>query len=507
MDLVPESQQRNATFFWWGICACVVLAIFLRSLPIGTRSFEVDEVYELCHLSTDLFHIAKDSDGFPPTFRWFLSLYVLASGEEFSRLLCVFLGVITVVVCAVLGRKIGGDLIGFNTALLLSVSASQVAFGQQIRAYTLYALAIALVMLSGWMLAHKVSGRNWMFFIASSFLAMGSHYYSIYFLAIVWMFVLWNYPKKEILVYFGYAGLFACLCIPWLVCLRVDLSAPLPPEWISNFDLKSLAYLYLTVVQGKFLGPSQSELLEIPWQQGMIALAPWAISGLTFAAILIFGGIRKVGLPNLVWLLSMLLILPVVAGTIAMLIGSNFGSRYLAPLSVPLAIVIACGMSWRGKSISVIATYGLIALNLLSVFNRSLNPRYDRENYRELISKMCELDKEPAVIVLSHYVAPAIRRELVTNLPFCSLGLGVTESDDWQTNLSAFLKKIKNREFVFLVATSTQAADVNLKQRDKLTRELDAKLIQRVSNSTDLFAIETKKLRSTVINSSFSRDR
>ncbi len=506
MELAPESQARKTPFFWWGICACVVLAIFLRSLPIGTRSFEVDEVYELGHLSTNIFDIAKDPDGFPPTFRWLLSIYILASGEEFSRSLCVFLGAATVVVCAVLGRKIGGDIVGFNAALLIAVSASQVAFGQQIRAYTLYTLAIALVMLSGWMLAQKNSTRNWLFFLASSFLAMGSHYYSIYFLAIVWIYVLWSYPKVEIVRYFAYAFLFTCLALPWLACLRVDMSEPLPPEWISKFDLKGFAYLYLTLVQGKFTGPSQTELLELPWQQAILALSLWATAGFTFTAILMFYGIRSVGLVRLGWLLSMLLLLPMAAGTIAMMIGSTFGSRYLAPLSIPFAIVIACGMNWRHGPFRVIATYGLIILNLVSVCNRSLHPRYDRENYRDLVATILKEDKHPVVIVLSHYVAPAIRRELIDGTPFCSLGLGGTEPDDWQSNLADLSKQIGDREVCFLVATSTQASETNLRQRDRLVDLLDAEFITRVSNSTDLFIVKSETLRNAVASNGITRE-
>jgi len=506
MELAQEAQARKSTFFWLGVCACVVLAILLRSLPIGTRSFDIDEVYELVHLSTNVLDIAKDPDGFPPTFRWLLSLYIFVSGEEYSRTLCVLLGAATVIVCAILGRKIGGDLVGFNSGLIFAVSASQVAFGQLLRAYALYTFAIALTMLSGWMLAQNTSRRNWLFFLASSFFAMGVHYYSVYFLAVVWIYVLFCYPRNEYPSYFGYAALFTILCSPWFLCLGIDLSEPLPPEWINKFDLKSLAYLYLSLIQGKFTGPSQTELWELPWKQGMIALAPWAIAGFTFASVLVIQGVRVFGLRQTAWLIAMLVVLPVLAGTVAMLIHSTFGARYLAPLSLPFALVVGCGMFWRGKPVPVVATYGLIALNLLSVTNRSFDPRYDRENYRALVAKMQESQEVPAVIVLSHYVAPAIRRELPEQSTFCSIGLGGNEPDDWQLNLETFSKTLGHHKKVFLVATSTQGSDINRRQRDRLVELVDAELIARISNSTDLFILESEKLRKTVLDVQLKRD-
>jgi len=506
IDITPGKSPTSNRYFWWGITLSVTLATILMAFPIESRSFEIDEVYELKHLSLSILDVAKDPDGFPPLFRWLLSFFILGSGEDMSRIFCVLAGVATVVVCGLLGRTIGGELVGFNASLIFAVSASQVAFGQLLRAYSLYTLAIAFTMLSGLWLSQKASRLNWALFIVSSFLAMGVHYYSIYFLAVIWIFVLCNYAKDQYHVFFINAFLFALICIPWLLCLRIDLSEPLPPEWINGFDLNRLAYLYLSLIQGKFLGPSQTEILESSRRDMLITLAPWAIAGFFFAFVLFRKAILNFRFGALAWFWIMLLVLPAFAGGVAMFISSTFGARYLAPLSVPFAIIIACGMRWRGKSLPVFSTYGLIALNLLSVLNRSLDPRYDRENYRQLVAEMTLYDPFPAVIVLSHYVAPAIHRELNQHSPFCDLGLGGKEPDDWEQKTTQFIKMIGDRDKIFLVTTSRQGSEVTLRQYDRLISLLNAKSVSRISNSTDLFIVKVEDIVRSLRNRVIKRD-
>jgi len=498
MQFGPNDIKINNRTYWIGISACLLLGLFLRLLAVGTRSFDSDEVYELNHLSLNAWTVAKDGDGFPPLFRWLLSWWMLVSGPEYSRLFSVLFGLATVVVCSVLARRIGNASTGLGTAFFGSISAHQVTFGQSLRAYTIQLFAVSLVMLAGWLVSRSASKRNWAFLVLSSFFALGTHYYSAYFLAATWVFVFCHLRRDQLHLYVLCAIALSILCIPWIFCLRIDLSNKLPEEWKNKFDFTCWAYLYLSLIQGWAIGPSSIELLVLPKRLGIIAIAPWAVMGFGFATLLVGLSRRSIDFRTQAWLVGMLAVIPILSGAVTLLMDSTFASRYVAGLSVPLAILIGGGMTWTGKMIPMFATYGLIAINLLSVFNRSFVEKYDRENYRSLVAKATNIEKNPAIIVLSCYTASAVERELLPSSPLCVLGFGTGEPDDWKQELLRFRKKLAQREKVFLVVDWMHSRIYEPKKLERMLYRIDGVLVERVSNTTSLYVGRTDALTNSL---------
>ena len=491
-DTMKNSSPKH--FFILLALICLVGA-GLRLVRLSNRSYTSDESYELSNLSTDVFAIARDADGFPPTFRWLLSGYIEAFGTIHARLPSVCFGILTVFTIGLAGRAIGGDFIGLGGAVVSALSAHQIDFSQQCRAYAFSILCVTVAMLACIQVFQTWKWSAWVMFIFGCWFALGSHYYAGFFIMEAWLFLLWTTASRPINRGFIGAAIFFVMALVWVVCLRVDLSEPIPIEWYNPLDLTGLAYTYFSLAVGWCVGPSSIRLQEVSKLEGIVQIVPWAAIALGCSSILAYRGFGRLQKPFAAWLVLVLTLTPLVAGSVAVAMHSTFTGRYLAWLAVPFSLLIGAGMSWRGFSVSTLATYLLLGVNLLSTYNRLFDPEYDRENYKELVAYLEHREESPVILSLSLYLGNAVKNEINSNTRFGAIALGSEEDRDSNSTLMRLVNGLGDEKVVFLVTDWLNEGNLLVSSRDEWLQELKATRVTRISNTIDVFVTTARECR------------
>jgi uncharacterized membrane protein len=454
---------------------------------LSDRSYTADESYELSNLSTDIFVIAKDSDGFPPTFRWLLSFYSGGFGTNHARLLSAYAGILAIFVVGLAGRAIGGDSVGLGAAIVCAVSAHQIDFSQQCRAYAFCILCVAVAMLACIQVFKTWKWSAWLMFVAACWFALGSHYYAGFFIVFAWLFLLWRPASFPINRWFVSAGVFFVAALAWVACLRFDLAEPIPSEWYNPVDLTGLAYSYFSLAVGWCLGPSSIRLQEISGVEGIAEIAPWAAIGLGCSSIIAYRGYGRLQKPFAIWLVLVIVFTPAVAGFVAASMHSSFVARYIAWLAIPFSILVGAGLTWRGLSVFTMATYLLLGVNLLGTYNRLFDSEYDRENYKELVGYVEHREESPVILSLSLYLGNAIKNEINSDTRFGSVALGSEKDQGSSQTVAELVDGLSDETKVFVITDWLNAGHVLTESRDKWLRALRATPETRISNTVDVF--------------------
>jgi hypothetical protein len=498
--------MNNSNRGFWLILGCIIAlqATLLASL-LQHKSFTSDECYELRTLALNPLVVAADGDGFPPLFRWLLSLTILVTGEPLARLFPLLTSVLGTLVVGWTARKIAGTRGALAGATFFAFSACQWEYAQQIRAYSLYILGIALMIAAFFALEQNAKLSRWWVFVACTSIAIYTHYFAILFAGLLWGFLGWKIIRKTFtpepnatpsehsqvtLSLKSYIiAAFGCgvLSLPYLWALQIDLAHPPPPEVVNPVDLTSVAYLYLSLAQGWCVGPSSIELQTLPLHEAIFQIIPWALLSFGALACLILSALRG----HRKWETSLLVFLlaatTVMAAGLSLSLGFSFVSRYLAGLIVPTALLVCLGCTRISRPAVWIPFVLLLAINILSIANRNFSERYDRENYRLLIKTIIAQDSDPRIFVLSHYVSQAVRKAApshcdITPLPFYS-----DDSDDsavWEKLVSS-----KEKSKAWLVTEwfppKSPLADV----RNSRVEQLRATHVGRIGNTHDLYRL------------------
>ncbi len=246
-------------------------------------------------------------------------------------------------VVAFTGQRIASNQSGLIAALFFALSACQLEYAQQLRAYSLYILCVAGMLLAFFLLMREGQDRFWILLVATSSLALLTHYFASLIALVLWGSIGLAVLKQRLfaaskdplpgrtLTKLLIAG-FACflMSIPFLYSLKVDLAHPPPAEVVNPVDFTSVAYLYLSLAQGWCVGPSSIDLQTLPFQDAIKELAPWAVLSFGASASLILRAYQS-SKSFAWWILMALLTIPTsIAILLSLTIGFSFVSRYLA---------------------------------------------------------------------------------------------------------------------------------------------------------------------------------
>jgi uncharacterized membrane protein len=490
--MVPSEKR-----FWVVLGVIAVVQWITLACLLTHKSFTIDEAYELRHLSTNLIEIAKDSDGFPPLYRWLLSLQILVTGEMWARGLSAVVSALTTLVVGLIGRQISSVRTGLFCAFFFSTSACQWEYAQQCRAYSLYILATALLTLAFLWVHRQPTKLTWGILAASSGLAFLTHYYALFYIAVLWICkaILIAYDKstldekKQEITHWISAGLvLVILSVPTLFCLRIDLLNPVPQEVVNPVDLTALAYTFLSLAQGWCLGPSSIELQEMGLVQGVLQMAPWATLSLGASAILLWSAWRENESRVSRVMIIAVIIVPLLVSGLSWVILTSYVSRYLACLIVPVSIVAGVGASAKGRALPKIAMVFLVGLNLLSIVQRNTSDRYDRENYRLVQSEISERDASPRIVIVSHYLAHAVKRELPSHYSVDVIGFYSDEPDHERIIAEKPLESVFTPGTWIITDWFVPGSDLEAK-RDQMIRAVGAEIRERISNTVQLYQV------------------
>ncbi len=366
------------------VTVIIVIAAGLRFTSIGSKSFWVDEAYSAyvaTHPPQEIIAVIAGEDAHPPLYYLALSLWSHVAGVDDAglRSLSAFASSLTVVGAWWLGRRLCGPLVGILTAFLTAVSPFQVLAAQEAR---MYALLGFLTVLSWGALLVATEGqwKGWVVYVATTTLALYTHYFAFLFLLGQGIFVLGVAPRR----WRSWAAsqlVIAILYLPWLgrFLTTIGSGRGLPVEATSLTAL--LGFLSFGGHAFGFASWFGVGSASLPRQ--IASLAPFvglAAIGLTAT--------RKQGRPF--WFVIGSLIVPLIVALAFSLRTNVIYPRYFSFLHVPYALLVACGMLSvashlapayrRGAVLALGVMFMLVGVPVLRALY--LDPKFESFNWR-----------------------------------------------------------------------------------------------------------------------------
>jgi hypothetical protein len=391
----PAATARRAVTApaWWPLAALLVLAAALRLSTLGLQSFWFDEAYTPVHVLhpslsatwTSMVH----SENSPPL--WYLLEWldyrILGSGEVALRLPSALAGIATVAVAWALGGELGGRRTAIACGGLVAVNPLFVWYSQEARVYGLYVLVAALATLCFVRAEREPTRGRMAAFAASGALAMLTHYFAVFLLVPMAVWMLYRprlrRPALPALAALAIVGL---ALVP-LISAQGGHGTQWIGRWPLSERLQAIPQYFLVGPSGEPLGHGIQLLVALPIAAGIV-LALWRLWDPARTAPA--PGAREDGAaaePDP--LHGALLMALVTAGGVllpALLVA--VGADYLAPRNlvgamVPLcaliAVLLAAPATGRaGIWLLALTAAGFLALSL----DVDLSPRLQRGNWR-----------------------------------------------------------------------------------------------------------------------------
>ncbi|HEV2923842.1 MAG TPA: glycosyltransferase family 39 protein [Solirubrobacteraceae bacterium] len=434
----PAATAARRLPGWWPLAALILLAAALRFSTLGLQSFWYDEAYTPVHvLHTSLpatLRAMVHSENTPPL--WYLIEWadhrLLGSGEFGLRLPSALAGVVTVPVAWAIGQELAGRSAAIITAALVAVNPLFVWYSQEARAYGLFALAAALALLCFLRAMRRPTRRRMATFAASGVLALLSHYFAVFLLVPMVLWLVGTRSTRRAALPAAGALTLAGLALVPLISAQGGHGTQWIGRWPLSERLEAIPQYYLTGYSGAPLGHGV-ELL--------VALVVLAAAGLGLwrllerrPSVLAPGASadeeRARGR-------RLLMVFSIAAcGVLVPVALVAVGADYLAPRNlvgamIPVTALLAVLLTWPGTGRSGIALAGILVLAFLVLsLDVDLSPRLQRGNWRG-VAKVLRSGAEARAITtvelggapLEYYLHP------LSNLPRGST-VTVTEIDE-----------------------------------------------------------------------------
>jgi mannosyltransferase len=376
-DSTAVRAGRGVVARWWPLAALLVLAAALRLSTLDLQSFWYDEAFTPVHtlhpsLAATLRSVV-DRENTPPL--WYVLIWgwsrVFGTGEVALRLPSALAGTATVAVAWGIGWELAGRRAAIVTAALVAVNPLLVWYSQEARAYGLFVFLAALAMLCFLRADREPTPRRLTAFAASASLALATHYFAVF--------------------------LLAPMCL-WLLRRRERWRATLPA--VAAVGAVGLALVGLALAQG---GHGTQWIGEWPLAERLAAIPQYYLTGYSGAPLghgveLLVALTILAGVGFGLWRTltpregdGALLALAIAAcGVLTPVAMAAAGADYLAPRNVvaamiPVTAAIAAIVAARRTGRTGMALAGLIALAFLAIaVDVDLSPRLQRGDWRGL---------------------------------------------------------------------------------------------------------------------------
>jgi mannosyltransferase len=392
--VAPAAGAARRLPRWWPLAALIVLAAALRFSTLGLQSFWYDEAYTPVHvLHTSLSATLRamvHSENTPPLWyvvEWF-DYRVLGSGEVALRLPSALAGVATVPVAWAIGRELAGRRAAIITAALVAVSPLFVWYSQEARAYGLFVASTALALLCFLRAERDPTPGRMAAFAASGVLALLSHYFAVFLLVPMVLWLLGGRSTRRAALPAAGALTLAGLALVPLISAQGGHGTQWIGRWPLSERLEAIPQYYLTGYSAAPLGHGV-ELL--------VALLVLAGAGLGVRRLLerrpsFLGAqaaeerartLKGTGRRRLLMVLSI-----AACGVLTPVVLAAFGADYLAPRNlvgamIPVTALIAALLAWPGTGRAGIALAAILSLAFLVLsIDVDLSPRLQRGDWR-----------------------------------------------------------------------------------------------------------------------------
>jgi mannosyltransferase len=408
-EAIREAVRARSRVFWI-VAGLSALAAALRFATLGVQAYHHDEIVTASRvLRADFWH-AMEAVGFsesaPPLY------YALAwpwtqltgTGEFGLRSLSALAGVATVPVAYLLGAELRGRRAGIVAAALVAVNPMLLWYSQEARGYALLALLTAVAALYFVRALRSGRPRDFTGWGIASALALATHYFAIFPLALEAGWLLWRHRRA------AWRGL-------WIVLLVGLALAPLAihqmslghAEWIGG---RSLGHR-LWEVGVAFVVGETGDIVARP-ETVLPAVVPLlaVLAGLVLIAARGDRGERRAG--GLMLAVAMACVaVPLTLALVAP--GKDYLiARNLLPALVPLLVAVAIGTTLRGARRAGAAVAAvLVAYSLGFCLWVNASPALQRPEWNAVATRLGE-PEAPRAMVLWTLGAASLRYYLST---------------------------------------------------------------------------------------------
>lgn len=374
----PARTHVRALPAWWPLAALTILAAVLRLPTLGQQSFWYDEAFTPVHvLHPSLWatlHSVVHTENTPPL--WYLIAWVdsrvLGTGEIALRLPSALAGIATVPVAWAIGRELTGRrATAIAAAGFVAVNPLLVWYSQEARAYALFVLLLAVAMLCFLRALDRPTPRRMAAFALSSSLALLSHYFALFLLIPMVIWLAWDRPRRRAALPAIGALLLVGLALTALISAQGGHGTQWIGRWALSSRLQAIPQYYLTGYSGAPLGHGVELLVALGILAGL-GLGLWRVltpreeHGALIALAIAAGGI----------------LIPVALVA--------FGADYLAPRNlvaamIPVTALIAVVVPSQRAGRAGIALAATIAVAFLAItVDVPLSPRLQRGDWSGL---------------------------------------------------------------------------------------------------------------------------
>lgn len=426
----------------------LLTALILRLINLN-QSLWLDEainvVYSQKYNFIDFLTVYSLGDFHPPLHFGLLWIWTRFFGisEIAVRIPSVFFGVLTVWLTYLIGKNLfneqsspKGKKTGLVAAAILAFNPLHIYYSQEARMYSLAAFAVAF---SFWSLINFLQGKKYFFWVysASVLLILYSDYLVYLVLFAQLIYIVWQEReklKKFLLV--GFMG--GILWIPWLFIFPSQLktgqaAAIAVPGWANVVGAASLKELGLLAVKSII---------------GRVSFADKYLYSMVIIPILaLYGFISFKALRNLSREIKLILIWVLVPVILALLISfyipifAYFRMIFILP---GISLILATGIMKFSEGNQRLLLGTVLSLSLIFILMYYVNPQYQREDWKEVISFAKEGDNT-VLFEDANIPAPAIYYGCDKN---CLPGLKNFPAGN-KSDLADFETRLTDRVYLF----------------------------------------------------------
>jgi uncharacterized membrane protein len=389
------------------VAALTALGIAIRFASLDVQSYHHDEVITALRVLPgsfgDMLHSVKVSESNPPLY------YVLAwgwakvfgTGEVGLRSLTALFGAATVPVGYLIGRQLASRRAGLILAGLIAVNPMLIWYSQEARSYALLVFFGALALYFFARALDTGRGRDLAFWALASALALCSHYFAVFAIAIEALWLLVALRRRWRVVLPALAGVAATGLA--LLPLANSQTNPTHIGWIENSPLPER---FWETGVSFLVGETGHVIAEAP--RDRYALVPLIL----VAAALALVGFRGSGRERRSAGLGLTLGLGVAALTaIAALVGKDYVvERNLLPALIPLLAAVAIGFAAdSARRLGLLLAVALCAYWLAFAVHVTQTPNLQRPDFRTVTDALGQPQNGRRAIVTWKLAADPVR--------------------------------------------------------------------------------------------------
>jgi mannosyltransferase len=370
----------------WLLAGLTALGIAARFASLDVQSFHHDEVITAARVLpgsfVDMLHQVKGSESNPPLY------YVLAWGwakafgtdEVALRSLSALFGAATVPIAYCIGAELASRRAGLIGAALVAVNPMLIWYSQEARSYALLVFFAAVSLLFFARALRSRSGRDLALWALASALALCSHYFAVFAVAIeaLWLLIALRSRWRAVLPALAGVALVGLALLP-LVNAQVN------PTHIGWIDFTPLSSRFFQTGISFLVGETGHVIAEPPRER--YALLPVILTGVA----LLLAAARGSRVERRGALLGVVVGLGVAAlALVAALVGKDYVvERNLLPALVPLATAVGIGFAVDGaRRLGLLLALVLCAYWVAFDVHVTQTPNLQRPDFRAITEEL-----------------------------------------------------------------------------------------------------------------------